>query len=88
MMYLVEGEPLEWFTGKAHHSVESKAGATSVRRRRLYKRVSNLSDCELAEMVGNYIYSETGDYYFAADVVAELAARLGVRGDLRGDGDE
>ncbi len=78
MMYLVEEEPLEWFPGVTRHGVECKAGQVRITRRRSAAELDGLSDAELAEMLGNFVYSETGDYYFARQVVRELAIRLGV----------
>ena len=88
MMYLVEGEPLEWLLGEARHSVECKAAATKVSAGGRRCKVGNLTGPELVEMVGNFVYSETGDYYFADEVVGELAGRLGVAGLVRGESDD
>lgn len=74
MMYLVEGEPLEWFTGAADHSVECKAAATRIRRAGRSCRLDSLSGPEFVEMLANFVYSETGDYYFAREIVEHLAA--------------
>lgn len=82
MMYLVEGEPLEWFTGAADHSVECKAAATRIRRAGRSCRLDSLSGPEFVEMLANFVYSETGDYYFAREVVGRLSQEYGCTPDL------
>lgn len=82
MMYLVEGEPLEWFKGVARHSVECKAAATRIRCNGRAGALDDMAAPEFVEMLANFVYSETGDYYFARKIAGHLAVAYRCRDEL------
>lgn len=80
--YLTKGR-MEFFADDSDAVVLSDKGVMKT-----LPKIYNFTDLEFIEMIGSIIYSQTGDFRFTSEVIAEAAFRLGVEEYLLDDADE